>query len=98
MALVNLTFEHRKWILKCYWKLENVEYALRLPDLTPLDFFLLGALKNAVYTSKPRTLQHLRRYIVIVCQCTISNNAEVCKFVTRRQQCIATDGWHFEYL
>jgi hypothetical protein len=24
MALVNLMFEQRKWLLKCYWKTENV--------------------------------------------------------------------------
>jgi hypothetical protein len=24
MALVNLTFEQRKWILKYYWKTENI--------------------------------------------------------------------------
>jgi hypothetical protein len=28
--------------------MENVEYPPRSPDLTPLDFFLWGALKNAV--------------------------------------------------
>jgi hypothetical protein len=24
LALVNLTFEQCKWIIKCYWKMENV--------------------------------------------------------------------------
>jgi hypothetical protein len=24
MVLINLTFEQRKWILKCYWKAKNV--------------------------------------------------------------------------
>jgi hypothetical protein len=57
MALVNLTFEQHKWILKCYWKTENVEYLSISPDLTPLDFFLWGALKNPVYTLKPCKLQ-----------------------------------------
>jgi hypothetical protein len=65
MALVNLMFDHRKWILKCYWRTEKVEYPPRSPDLTPLDFFLWDAVRNAVYSSKPRTLQDLKREIEI---------------------------------
>jgi hypothetical protein len=53
MPLVNITFEQSKWILKWYWKTENVEYPPRSPDLTQLGFFLWGALKKAVYTSEP---------------------------------------------
>jgi hypothetical protein len=70
MVLVNLTFEQRKCILKCYWKTENVDYPPRSPDLTPLDFFLWGAVKNAVYTvytSKPSTLPDVRREIETAC-------------------------------
>jgi hypothetical protein len=67
MALVNLMLEHRKWILKYYMKTENEEYLPRSPDLTPLYFFLCVALKNAVYASKPRTLQDLSREIDISC-------------------------------
>jgi hypothetical protein len=39
----------------------------RSPNLTPLEFFLWGALKNTAYTSKPHTLQELRREIEIAC-------------------------------
>jgi hypothetical protein len=46
MTLVNLKFEQRKWILKCYWKTENVEYPPRSPDVTLLDSFLRGALNQ----------------------------------------------------
>jgi hypothetical protein len=67
MALVNLKFEQHKWILKCYWKTENVEYPSRSSNLTPLDFLLWGALKNAVYTSKPCTLEDLKHDIEITC-------------------------------
>jgi hypothetical protein len=45
--------------------LENVECGL--PDLTLLDFYLWGAVKNGVYTSKQRTLQDLRREIETEC-------------------------------
>jgi hypothetical protein len=47
-AKENCVSKFNVWILKCYWKTENVEYPPRSPDLTPLDFFLWGALKNAV--------------------------------------------------
>jgi hypothetical protein len=45
--------------------LENVECGS--PDLILLDFYLWGAVKNDVYTSKQRTLQDLRREIETEC-------------------------------
>jgi hypothetical protein len=94
MALVNLTFEQRKLILKYYWETENVEFPPRLLDIMPVDIFPCCALKNAVYISKSRTLQDLRREIEVACAtvplATIQN---VCQFVARRcQQCIAGGG------
>ena len=35
----------------------------RSPDLTPLDFYLWGTLKNAVYSTKPQSLEELRDQI-----------------------------------
>jgi hypothetical protein len=100
MALVNLTCEQRKLILKCCWKAVNVEYQPRSPDLTPLDFVLCGAIKNAVYTSKPRTLQDLRRETEIACAAVpLATIQNVCQSVARRcQQCIAAGGRYFERL
>jgi hypothetical protein len=100
MALVNLTPEQRKLILKCYWKIENVEYPPRSPDLTPLDFFLWAALNNAVYTSTPRTLQDLRRETETACSAvTLATIQNICQSVARCcQQCIAAGGGHFEHL
>jgi hypothetical protein len=46
---------------------EKVEYPPRSPDLTPLECFLWGALKNAVYTSTPHILQDQRHEIGIAC-------------------------------
>jgi hypothetical protein len=67
----------------------------RSPDLTPLDFFLLDALRSAVYSSKPRTLQDLRRETEIACAAgplaTIQN---VCQPVARRCQCVTAGGGH----
>jgi len=70
----------------------------RTPDLTP--FFLWGAVKNAVCTSKPRTLQDMRREIKIACAAVpLATIQNVCQSAARRcQQCIAAGGGHFEHL
>jgi hypothetical protein len=41
-----------------------MEYPQISPDLTSLDFFLWGAVNNAVYTSTARTY-----FMVMVCVC-----------------------------
>jgi hypothetical protein len=80
--------------------MENVEYPPRSPNLTPLDFFLWGTIKNAVYTSKPRTPQDLRREIEIACAAVpLATIQNVCQpAARRRQQIIAAGGGHSEYL
>ena len=40
-----------------------VEWAAHSPDLTPLDFFLWGHLKNNVYTTRPQTIYQLQQNI-----------------------------------
>ena len=37
-----------------------IEYLPRLPDRTPLGFFLWGYLKDKLYTTKPATVANLR--------------------------------------
>jgi hypothetical protein len=37
-----------------------IEYPPRSPDLTPLDFYLWGTLKDEVYRQRPATLNALR--------------------------------------
>ena len=43
---------------------EEVEWAPHSPDLSPLDFFLWGYLKDRVYKDKPRTSDQLKRAII----------------------------------
>ncbi|UYV67885.1 hypothetical protein LAZ67_5002389 [Cordylochernes scorpioides] len=72
-----------------------IEFPARSPDLTPLDFFLWGTVKDGVYKRKPRNLDILWNEIQAVCReisldvlirCTES-------VVTRTQNCIgAADG------
>jgi hypothetical protein len=78
-----------------------VKYPPRSPNLTPLDFFLWNALKNAVYTSKACTLQGLRREIEIACAAVpLATIQNICLSAARHQQCIAVGGGggHFEHL
>ena len=42
-----------------------VQWAPHSPDLSPLDFFLWGFLKDRVYTSKPKTTGELKDAIVM---------------------------------
>ena len=40
-----------------------MEFPPRSTDLTPLDFYVWGTLKNTVYATKPQTLEELRDQI-----------------------------------
>jgi hypothetical protein len=76
-----------------------VDYPPRSHDLTPLDVSLCGALKNAVHTSTPRTLQDLTRDTETACAAVqLATIQNVCQSGARRQQCIAAVGGHFEHL
>ena len=43
---------------------EEVQWAPRSPDLSPIDFFLWGYLKDQVYKDKPRTPEQLKRALI----------------------------------
>lgn len=45
-----------------------IRWPPRSPDLTPLDFFLWGTIKNKVYARRPRTRPELRDSIIAACQ------------------------------
>lgn len=55
----------------------------RSPDLTPLDFFLWGTLKQEVYKTKSNNIDHLREKILNACN--IIRNADVIKKVTKKE-------------
>ena len=44
-----------------------LEWALRLPNLTPCDFFLWGRIKSRVYATKPLKLSELKERIRTAC-------------------------------
>ena len=71
----------------------------RSPDLTPLDYFLWGHLKNQVYQNKPKTLNDLKSNIELG---IASIKVETLKLVfqnlkKRVDTCLEKSGNHFEH-
>ncbi|KZC06780.1 hypothetical protein WN55_07912 [Dufourea novaeangliae] len=44
-----------------------ISWSPRSPDSTPLDFFLWGALKNAVYQKIPTVPENMKQQIITAC-------------------------------
>jgi hypothetical protein len=77
---------------------EPIVWSLRLPNLTPLDFFLWGYVKNILYQFKISDLQHLKdRIRNAVATVTPNTRQETWKEVEYRlDNCRATKGAHIE--
>lgn len=76
-----------------------VLWPARSPDLTPLDFFLWGHIKERVYDSDPVTPANLKLRIQ---QCCEQITAEQLRRTTqatetRIRMCLAAEGRHFEH-
>lgn len=78
-----------------------IRWPARSPDLTPLDFFLWGYLKDRVYQTPPIDLEDLKNKIRNECRAL---NAEVLRSVTSREllhraeRCVEAVGQHFEHM
>lgn len=77
-----------------------IRWAPRSPDLTPLDFFLWGHVKNNVYKSPIKDMNELKTKIEMEIKsitketlCNVFSN-----IVKRMNLCISVDGDHFEHL
>lgn len=72
----------------------------RSPDLTPLDFYLWGDIKERVYKRNPVSIDDLKRYITEefsnITVPTIDFVFE--NMVKRFSQCIAVEGNHFQHI
>ena len=78
----------------------SIEWPARSPDLSPLDFFFWGVMKDRVYTEKFKTLEDLKKIIKREAL-IIANDKEllkkVCSSVTGRvAECIDANGGPFE--
>lgn len=77
-----------------------IEWPPRSPDLSPLDYFYWGYLKNRVFETQPADLNELRDRIV---QCSNSISPEILQkviddFYIRLGHCQAVEGHQFEHL
>lgn len=93
--LLNQTFKDR-WI----GRNGPIAWPARSPDLTPLDYFLWGYVKELVYSREPKTIADLKRVISEalesltqqLCQNTFKNLEK------RLRLCVKQNGAHFEHL
>ena len=78
----------------------TVEYPPRSPDLTPMDFFLWGFLKDKIYCRKPKTIAEMRVAIEEECaQIPLEMLLDVCRSISSRyEKCIEQNGNQFEHL
>lgn len=78
----------------------RIEWPPWSPDLSPLNYFLWGYLKNRVFETKPRNLDDLRRRILE--EATFILNAytrnAVSSFYDRIAYCQTVNGGQFEQL
>lgn len=72
----------------------------RSPDLTCLDFYLWGRLKDLVYVTQPTTREDMVARIENSIRSISSAEIETAVFSTihRMQQCVENDGRQFEHL
>ena len=79
-----------------------IDWPPRSPDLTPMDFFVWGVVKEKVYGRKPSTVKDLKDFIIEAFM-DIDGNRQLCESVCRSvagrfQECCNVDGGHFEHL
>lgn len=77
-----------------------VPWPARSPDLTPLDYFLWGAIKNKVYLQKPNDLEELKNNITAAIRNIRRQSIQAAvqrEMVRRCQMCIDANGGHFEH-
>ena len=91
-----ITF-NEKWLGR---RESATDFPPRSHDLTPLDFYLWGTLKNTVYTTKPQTLEELRDKIQHeINNIPLATIQTVCRSVRRRcWECTVAEGGHFQHL
>ncbi|KAG1703701.1 hypothetical protein GQR58_004165 [Nymphon striatum] len=77
-----------------------IEFPPRSPDITPMDFFVWGVIKDSVYSRKPRSVEDLRQFVI---DAFANLDRDLCtkvchSVVSRCRECIEAEGLQFEYL
>nr|WP_253308897.1 DUF4817 domain-containing protein [Rickettsia endosymbiont of Ceutorhynchus assimilis] len=77
-----------------------VAWPARSPDLTPLDFFLWGNIKQIVYQEAPTTPENMMERIRNACRAVSRDTLIRCheSFLQRIDKCVEVGGHHFEHL
>ncbi|PSN33647.1 hypothetical protein C0J52_18264 [Blattella germanica] len=77
-----------------------IEFPPWSPDLTSMDFYLWGTVKDEVYRRKPRILEELRQEITAACATIpIETLTDVVAATAHRSvMCLPANGQHFEHL
>ena len=102
----NWTPEQRAWCVQIYF--ESRSYAKIMAefghkfgtDLSPLDFYLWGYLKDRVYQEKPKDLRQLKQKIrKEIGEIQIKVLKDVMQnFTIRLNKCINAQGGHLEHM
>lgn len=104
-ASIHSTNEVRRWLDQEFgnqWigRFSENPWPARSPDLTPLDFFIWGYLKNSVYKHRPfRNVEHLEN---VIRNCAFQINGEMLRNVNREMRsrtivCMERNGGHTEF-
>ena len=77
-----------------------IEFPPRSPDITPMDFFVRGVIKDSLYSRKPRSVEDLRQFVI---DAFANLDHDLCtkvshRVVSRCRECIEAAGFQFEYL
>lgn len=76
----------------------DINWPPRSPDLSPLDYFLWGYLKDRVYRSKPKTLTELKdnieREIIAIPKDMLERSIQ--NFKKRLEECMGRGGQHLK--
>lgn len=93
--LLNETFPDR-WI----GRRGSIEWPARSPDLSPLDYFFWGALKQNVYKTKPANIDELKQRIIHEAEQITPNmlDKSLDEFYFRLAHCQEVDGRQYEHL
>lgn len=78
----------------------SIEWPARSPDLTPMDFFYWGHLKNKVFKNKSESVNQLKEKIIfesrLITPLMLENTLS--EFYNRLGYCLSNNGQHFENL
>lgn len=79
----------------------EIQWPARSPDMTPLDFFFWGFVKNAVYENMPLSKNELINKIKEVCSNIPADILKKCtteNVLKRMICCMSQNGQHFEHI